>query len=131
MSGTNSSAVSDHSLALASMNRIADDINRGLCSVEQEVNQEGAVFSEAYIQGLKDYCSDIEAKVNEVSRKSDEKVARLSQTGSNQILDLMLSKMSLYGDRIRVIQSEIRKAHGSASSNGISTPAAIHPTSPF
>ena len=55
--GTNSSVVTEHSLALAFMNQIADDINKDLASVKQGLNQEGDVSSEAYLQGLKDYCS--------------------------------------------------------------------------
>ena len=54
----------DLALALASMDHLADAIDKDLKTVEEEVNLGAALLTESYIQELKEFCASIYNRIN-------------------------------------------------------------------
>ena len=102
-------------LALASMNHLSDAIDKDIKSVEDEINVDGSALSESYVKELKEFCSDIQKRIDVEFKDSAEKLARLDQGSTSTAIRSLKDSRSNFSDRLRVVQTTLRRASGSAS----------------
>ena len=111
----------DLMLAILAMNTISAAIENDILSAEQEVAAETLNLNDAYLNELRDYCSEIERRVKGEFRDAGEKVARLDTTNSSNCTNALQGNSQNFLDRVRDIQREIRRARSSPSPSVISS----------
>ena len=117
----------DLDLAIRSLNHLYRSIERDLCTAENEVSLGGSPHTEYFLNEMKDFCSDVDKQINGDLKDAGEKVVRLDQNKVTGAAVQLSEKMANYSDRIRAVQSDLRRARGSLTpspTGSIITPAA-------
>ena len=104
------SANADLDLAFRQMEFVGRTIENDLKTVEEEFWSMGPSVTENSIADLKDYCKDIDTKINGDFRQAAERFVRLDTEKRTGAAKTMTEKLNGFMDRLRVVQTGIRKA---------------------
>ena len=95
------------------MNSISDAIDNDLQDLENDVASSFESHGEGYIFELKEFCGEIDQRINTDYREETEKCARLDLAENICTMSILTENNRSYVSGLTAIQAELRKARSS------------------